>query len=134
MARGQAGAVLGLCAWPWVLQTETCLFCSCLLQAVPAVAFQVIFLFFYAGLVVAGLAHILVAKFLTKGSGREGGRKGKDIAWPKPWKVAWWSPAWGSHSSCGPANLLLILVPRKMGTCLANSGWAVGLAREPVMP
>lgn len=82
VARGQAGSVLGLCAWPWVLQTETCLFCSCLLQAAPAVAFQVIFLFFYAGLVMAGLAHILVAKFLTKGSGREGreGREGHCLA------------------------------------------------------
>lgn len=49
--------------------------------------FQVIFLFFSAGVVVAGLACVLAAKFLTEGWERQGGREGKDVAWPKLLKV-----------------------------------------------
>ena len=54
-----------------------------MLWAVPALDFWVIFLFFCAGMVVAGLACVLMAKFLTRRWGRGRGGEGKDIDWPK---------------------------------------------------
>lgn len=70
---------------------------------------QAIFLFFCAGVVVAELAYILVAKFLTKGGGC-GGREGG--TWPQLLKVVCLVvPRLGPQSSCGPENLLLAPVP-----------------------
>lgn len=90
---GPAGAAVAraLCLVLGFCRLRSAEICS-VLRALPAWGLQVIFLLFCAGVVAAGLAHVLVAKFLT--TGEEEGRV--DVAWPLLWKVApWRSAAWG---------------------------------------